>query len=135
MRHALAHNGEAPTGADYASVRTGAFMGKTILGVAPERYLVDISPSTLMALDARAAAAGDGGSSDGARSHLPLRVRGGAFAAEHGAHGDSVTRVEASASYAVAKPAAHPIYEHFRVRLFRQLLEAKASTEQVSCFY
>lgn len=34
--------------------------------------------------------------------------------------------------YAVRQPAAHPIYEHERVRLYRQLLQASEGPEQLA---
>ena len=125
VRHALSHNGEKP-GADYGSVRTGAFMGKTMLGVSRDAYLVDVAPSTLMALDAQSKSAAQPGA-----THLPAAVRGAAFAAAHGDHGDTVTAVAPRTTYAIDAPTAHPIGEHFRVRLFRSLLAAKPSAEQL----
>jgi len=125
VRHALSHNGEKP-GADYGSVRTGAFMGKKMLGVARDAYLVDVAPSTLMALDAQSKSAAQPGA-----THLPAAVRGAAFAAKHGDHGDTVTAVAPRTTYAIDAPTAHPIGEHFRVRLFRSLLAAKPSVEQL----
>jgi galactokinase len=50
---------------------------------------------------------------------------GGAdFLARYGATGDPVTRVDPARTYAVRNPTAHPVFEHFRVRAFAELLAA-----------
>ncbi|GFH20325.1 uncharacterized protein HaLaN_17428 [Haematococcus lacustris] len=61
---------------------------------------------------------------------LPESMTGQQFLALHGAHVDPVTRVLPEVRYAVRQPAAHPVHEHHRVRLFRQLLQAAPSQEQ-----
>jgi len=115
------------TGADYASVRIGAFMGYRIIaelaGLKAEEagkgepvnvddakwrgYLSNVTPSEF---EQRYAA------------HLPLRVSGAEFLARYGGITDSVTCIVPEAVYAVRVPAAHAVYEHHRVRLFAELL-------------
>jgi galactokinase len=122
VRHAV-------SGSDYTSVRVAAFMGARILAeraglratstdtvgrvrVDDQRwggYLANVTPSEL-----------DGG----ALGTLPERMRGADFLAAYGGITDSVTRVEPDREYAVRACAAHPIHEHFRVRLFAELLQA-----------
>ena len=121
-------------GADYGAVRVGAFMGYRIIAelaglavegagdglvrVADQRwggYLANVAPSE-WEIDFRDA--------------VPPALEGGAFLARYGGTTDPVTRVEPGRSYAVRQPAAHPIYEHHRVRLFRALLQTGAAGEE-----
>jgi len=103
-------------GADYGCVRTGAFMGYRILEVAlgtgdeAPRCLANLSPSELEQSLAR---------------HLPERISGEEFLARYGGTGDTVTRVDPSRTYAIRAPTAHPVYDHFRVRTFAELLSGE----------
>ncbi len=114
IRHAV-------SGADYGSVRVGAFMGYRILAEAAglargapvtvddprwHGYLANLSPSEFERLV----------------SHLPERIVGGAYLARYGGTADSVTSVDPAREYAVRVPTAHPVYEHFRVGAFAGLL-------------
>jgi len=126
IRHAV-------SGADYTSVRVGAFMGYRIItqmeGL-PSRqvgagrvevqddiwrgYLANVPPSIW---ESRY------------RDRVPPEMRGEDFLREYAGITDSVTRVDPGRLYAVRQPTAHPIYEHHRVRLFRALLEADPDEE------
>ena len=54
---------------------------------------------------------------------LPVALSGADFLAQFPAgNGDSVTAVEPATQYAVALPTRHPVYEHFRVKSFAELL-------------
>ncbi|MBK9715778.1 MAG: GHMP kinase [Kouleothrix sp.] len=127
IRHAV-------TGADYGSVRVGAFMGYRIIadlaGLPAERaghgtiavddprwrgYLANVAPSLW---------------ETNYRDRVPEALGGAAFLARYGGTTDRVTRVDPARTYAVRRPAAHPIYEHQRVRLFRRLLAAAPSDEE-----
>ncbi|HEX8144619.1 MAG TPA: galactokinase family protein [Pyrinomonadaceae bacterium] len=125
------------TGADYGSVRVGAFMGYRIIaelaglkvreGAPGERlhvedarwggYLANITPSEFEQQYA---------------ARLPERIKGAEFLARYRGTTDHVTRVDALRSYAVRVPAAHAVYEHHRVRLFAQLLEEALSDERLA---
>jgi L-arabinokinase len=125
VRHAV-------SGADYTSVRVGAFMGYRILAEAaglPVRraatgepvtvedplwggYLANLEPSLF---------------EERFSPVLPSRMRGAAFLECYGGTTDPVTRVEPEREYAVRAPAAHPVHESFRVRTFASLLAAPAS--------
>ena len=123
VRHAV-------SGADYGSVRVGAFMGYRLLleaaGVAgPEvraadvvdgrwgGYLANATPSEL----------------DDELAHaLPGRMTGAAFLARFDAITDRVTRVDPEREYAVRAPTRHPVLERQRVRAFRQLMGALCAT-------
>ncbi|MFN3648205.1 MAG: galactokinase [Armatimonadota bacterium] len=115
------------SGADYGSVRVGAFMGYRILaeacGFAVERteqeqlvrvtdprwhgYLANVTPSELEQHLLR---------------HLPERLTGEEFLARCGGTTDPVTRIDPDRSYAVRVPTCHPVYESHRVRTFAELL-------------
>ena len=116
IRHAV-------TGADYSSVRIAAFMGYRYLleaaGVAPAEqlantiedrrwngYLANVSVSEFLQHYAEG---------------LPQRITGREFLNRFDDTTDAITTVDPNATYAVRACTAHPIHEHFRVRLFAQL--------------
>lgn len=105
IRHAV-------SGADYGSVRIGAFMGyrilQTLAGTDWSGYLANLTPSEFEQSYA---------------AHLPEKLSGAEFLARYGDTTDTVTHVDPARTYAVRQPAAHPIYEHFRVRTFANLLQ------------
>jgi L-arabinokinase len=114
------------SGADYTSVRVGAFMGYRITAemaglpvtigdrvhIADHRwrgYLANLTPSEFEQFYS---------------ARLPERMTGAEFLERYGGTTDTVTRVRPDRNYAVRTPTAHPIYEHFRVRSFAELLGA-----------
>lgn len=117
VRHAV-------SGADYTSVRVGAFMGWRILadllalpvqlraGIAEFRhplwgsYLANVPPSAWADLEAR----------------VPVSLPGDEFLSRYGATSDAVAPVDPARTYAVRVPTAHPLLEHHRVRTFAGLL-------------
>lgn len=105
IRHAV-------SGADYGSVRVGAFMGyrilQTLAGTDWGGYLANLTPSEFEQLYA---------------AQLPEKITGADFLARYGNTTDTVTQVDPTRTYAVRQPTAHPIYEHFRVRTFANLLK------------
>ncbi|MEN3334608.1 MAG: galactokinase [Blastocatellia bacterium] len=120
------------SGADYGSVRVGAFMGYRMMAemaglfveaageagrvkIADSRwqgYVANVTPSEF---------------EQSYRAGLPERLAGRDFLARFDGTTDAVTRVEPERDYAVRMPTAHPIYEHFRVRAFAELLMNAAS--------
>jgi len=120
-------------GDDYASVRTGAFMGYRMIAElanlkisAPNGvlhiedeiwrgYLANVTPSEFESSYAE---------------HIPERMAGEEFLAKYGGTTDEVTRVNPERNYAVLKPTAHPVYEHARVRAFADLLREPASVSR-----
>ncbi len=116
------------SGADYTSVRIGAFMGYRIIaelkgwtvrpGTRPglvevvdplwHGYLANIRPAEFTAEFARA---------------LPERMKGGEFLQQCGGTTDPVTEVQPDRDYPVFYPTAHPIYENDRVERFAELLK------------
>jgi len=108
IRHAV-------SGADYGSVRVGTFMGYRMLqelaGTDWGGYLANLAPSQFEHEYA---------------SELPLTMKGSDFIARYGTTTDTVTTVDPTRNYAIRKPTAHPIYEHFRVQTFARLLQGDA---------
>jgi L-arabinokinase len=122
IRHAV-------TGADYVSVRVGAFMGYRIIadiarltvthGADGTRvddpvwhgYLANVTPAEW---ESRF------------RDRVPERLTGAEFLARYRGFTDRVTSIDPARTYAVRQPAAHPIYEHDRVQRFRALLQRSA---------
>ncbi len=112
LRHAV-------SGADYGSVRTGAFMGLQILRQIADvpagdtdrwrGYLANVTPHEWMMLE----------------SHVPVSLRGELFLRDYAEIEDTVTQVETDRDYAIRAPTAHPIQEHERHRSFAELLVAK----------
>jgi len=122
------------SGADYGSVRVGAFMGYRMIaemaGLTIEAaaegarlkvvdprwhgYVANVTPSEFAQRYA---------------ARLPEWIAGGEFLARFTGTTDAATHVEPERSYAVRQPTAHPVYEHFRVRAFAELL-AKSPSER-----
>jgi len=124
------------SGADYGSVRTGAFMGYRMIaesaGLKVEQkgpdfvsivdpvwngYLANVTPSEFETQYA---------------SHIPEDMQGASFISQFKNITDPVTRIEPERTYAVRVPTAHPIYEHTRVRQFSELLARNVSESQLS---
>jgi len=95
IRHAV-------SGADYGSVRVGAFMGRRMLG--HDGHLANLDPEEF----------------DPAQ--LPESVQGQAFIDQYSSHGDDVTTIDLGRTYAVRVPTGHPVYENARVHRFAELL-------------
>src|SRR5262249_53705347 len=117
----------AVSGADYTSVRVGAFMGyrliAAIAGLAASKadedghvriedpiwngFLANVTRSELAARF---------------EAHLPERMRGAEFLSRYGGTPDEVTHVDPNREYAVRAPTRHPIDEHARAREIATLL-------------
>ena len=128
VRHAV-------SGADYGSVRVGAFMGY--------RIIADITQTPVTITDGRAVIADTrwGGylanltPSEFVQSYadsLPVQLTGADFVARYGATSDAITTIDPQRTYAVRQPTYHPIAEHHRVRTFGQLLAADTQNNQVA---
>jgi L-arabinokinase len=108
----------AVTGSDYASVRTGAFMGYRILAGTEAQwngYLANISPKAFEREYVR---------------QLPEEMSGRDFLSRYSETMDTVTTIDPDRMYKIRQPAAHPVYEHHRVKLFRRLLTATSSEDR-----
>ena len=99
-------------GSDYVAVRTGAFMGLRILSEtvpSPPDCLANIARSEFeRELSGR----------------VPEEISGADFLARYGGTADTVTTVDPGRRYKVRAPTAHPVYEHERAAMFRELLRA-----------
>ncbi|KAK9699639.1 hypothetical protein RND81_08G186400 [Saponaria officinalis] len=136
-------------GADYGSVRIGAFMGREIIkSSASETVARAPSSNGEMTLNDP----DDNGSElRGAEANLdylcnlaphryeaayantlPESVNGETFLERYGNHNDSVTVIDPKRAYAVRAAARHPIYENFRVKAFKALLTSAASEDQLT---
>lgn len=108
VRHAVG-------GADYTSVRIGAFLGARMLQEESDwrGCLANCDPA---AFEARLAA-------------LPERMMGADFLARYGAHVDAHTVVEPGREYPVRMSTRHPIEENARVERFRELLRGSLDAD------
>ncbi|CAN0859232.1 ARA1 [Linum grandiflorum] len=135
-------------GADYGSVRIGAFMGRKII----KSTACDVLSKSL---DYSNGFIHDELEDDGvalfkAESSLdylcnltphryealyakllPETLRGQEFLDKYIDHGDAVTVIDNNRNYVVRSPAKHPIYENFRVKNFKALLTSANSDEQL----
>jgi len=117
------------SGADYGSVRVGAFMGYRILADL-EGMPATMKSNGVVTIDDRLwggylANVGPARFEQFYAHSLPERISGAAFLARYGGTTDSVTRVDPDRSYAVRIPTAHPIYEHSRVGSFIKLMRGE----------
>jgi galactokinase len=100
--HKHAVGGHVDQGADYTSVRIGAFMGKKIWNSRQAtaetsqqvQYTTDLTPSTFEWVT----------SSDPAIAPVPESMLGKDFLAKYGSHDDPVTTIEPEREYAVRVP-------------------------------
>lgn len=134
-------------GADYGSVRIGAFMGRKIIkSVASELlstssangvtsddleedgielleaeasldYLCNLSPHRYEALYVK---------------QLPKRMLGEEFLGKYADHNDPVTVIDTKRNYGLRAATRHPIYENFRVKAFKALLTSATSDDQLT---
>ena len=120
IRHAV-------SGADYTSVRVGAFMGY--------RVIADLARLEVGGREADGVVAVEDPAWHGCLANVtpsvfetrfagevPERMTGSAFLERYGGTTDRVTQVDPERDYAVRVPTGHPIYEHFRVQAFGELL-------------
>jgi galactokinase len=122
VRHAV-------SGADYGSVRVGAFMGYRIIADVLGMPVKALAPGQVVVDDARfsgyLANITPSLWEEGLREQIPAVMTGADFLSRYHGFTDSVTHIDPARSYAIRQPTAHPIYENHRVSLFRALLGAK----------
>ncbi|KAK2659894.1 hypothetical protein Ddye_006427 [Dipteronia dyeriana] len=135
-------------GADYGSVRIGAFMGrKMIKSLASDKSKSfpssnetnsdDLEDYSVELLEAEA-------SLDylcNLSPHryealyaemLPESITGEKFLEKYADHSDPVTVIDPIRTYAVTAASRHPIYENFRVKAFKALLTSESSDDQLT---
>jgi L-arabinokinase len=109
----------AVSGSDYSSVRCGAFMGLRIIAGNDKfggRYLANISVDEF---------------ERSYQASLPIEMSGAEFLGRYHRTVDSVTEVDPERVYKILRPTAHPVYEHARVREFRDLLLSSCHEPQL----
>jgi galactokinase len=120
------------SGADYGSVRAGAFMGyRIIAGLAGLNVMKTQSGGSVRIDDSR----WGGYLSNVTPSefeqdyamHLPEQIGGAEFLERYKGTTDPLTRIDPEGNYAVRVPTAHAIYENHRVRVFAELLGGNTS--------
>jgi L-arabinokinase len=123
----------AVTGADYGSVRVGAFMGYRIIATLAGLPATPLEPGRVAVDDAqwRGYLANIAPSvwESTYQAQIPEMIDGATFLARYGGSTDGVTRIDPARTYAVRAATAHPIWEHHRVRLFRALLKKRRLAE------
>ncbi|KAI7988716.1 L-arabinokinase [Camellia lanceoleosa] len=135
-------------GADYGSVRVGAFIG---------RKMIKSIASTMLSQSLSSANGNiDELNEDGVEllraeasldylcnllphryealycKQLPGSMLGEKFLEQYVDHDDPVTIIDHKRSYGVRAAARHPMYENFRVKAFKALLTSAASDEQLT---
>lgn len=115
------------SGSDYTSVRVGTFMGHRIISeiIANENYtevqcnyLANIKPHEFEKYFT---------------NHLPHKMNGAEFIHKYQNTFDTVTKVDPDRDYSVFNPTAHPIYENYRINIFRELLNKPITEEIRTC--
>ncbi|XP_004291219.1 PREDICTED: L-arabinokinase-like [Fragaria vesca subsp. vesca] len=136
-------------GADYGSVRIGAFMGRTIIkSTASTIMSKSLSNSNGMNADEleddglelpKAEASLDYLCNLSPHRYedlyvkiLPESILGEAFLDKYVDHSDPVTVIDPKRNYGVRAPTRHPIYENFRVTAFKALLTSVNSDYQLA---
>jgi len=119
----------AVTGADYSSVRIGAFMGYRIIAELAGLKVMKTAPQDLVQIDdpkwgGYLANVTPSEYEQAFAAYLPERIGGAEFLTRYQGTTDRVTRIAPERSYAVRVATAHAIYEHHRVRLYAELLKA-----------
>ncbi|HSB09895.1 MAG TPA: galactokinase family protein [Blastocatellia bacterium] len=122
-------------GADYASVRAGAFMGYRMIadlaGLSASQcgeeavvqiddprwggYLANLTPEEFKAYEGR----------------LPEQIEGAAFLSRFQGATDRVAPINPNHTYAVRRPTAHPVYENDRVKRFADLLREEVGEDRL----
>ncbi|KAI3987570.1 hypothetical protein MKX01_021482 [Papaver californicum] len=137
-------------GADYGSVRIGAFMGRKIIKSIASVSLSNSSfsantPELVNELEEDSNELREAEASLDYlcnlsphryeavyEQKLPESILGETFLETYLDHDDRVTTIDHKRSFAVKAPARHPIYENFRVKAFKALLTAVSSNDQFS---
>lgn len=135
-------------GADYGSVRVGAFMGRQMIKSGACAMLTQSFSSGNGNIDELEEGAVELLQTEASLDYLcnlspnryealylkmlPDSMLGEAFLDQYSDHSDPVTIIDKKRSYGVRAAARHPIYENFRVKAFKALLTSAASDEQLT---
>jgi L-arabinokinase len=125
IRHSVA-------GADYGSVRAGAFMGLRIIAEIAGLEVENLENNLVKITDQKwrgyLANITTEEFEKEFRSKLPEKITGREFLEKYHGTTDQITVIEPEKEYAVSSPTAHPVYENYRVRKFAEILR-KETTE------
>ncbi|KAI8560968.1 hypothetical protein RHMOL_Rhmol04G0297800 [Rhododendron molle] len=135
-------------GADYGSVRVGAFMGQKMIKSGACALLTQSSSSANGNTEELEDGAVELLQTEASLDYLcnlsphryaalyckmlPDSILGEAFLDQYSDHSDPVTIIDKKRTYGVRAAARHPIYETFRVKAFKALLTSAASDEQLT---
>lgn len=135
-------------GADYGSVRVGAFMGQKMIKSGACALLTQSSSSANGNTEELEEGAVELLQAEASLDYLcnlsphryaalyfkmlPDSILGEAFLDQYSDHSDPVTIIDKKRTYGVRAAARHPIYETFRVKAFKALLTSAASDEQLT---
>ncbi|KAH7844149.1 hypothetical protein Vadar_024884 [Vaccinium darrowii] len=135
-------------GADYGSVRVGAFMGQQMIKSGARAMLTQSFSSGNGNIDELEEGAVELLQTEASLDYLcnlsphryealylkmlPDSMLGEAFLDQYSDHSDPVTIIDKKRSYGIRAAARHPIYENFRVKAFKALLTSAASDEQLT---
>jgi L-arabinokinase len=128
IRHAV-------TGADYASVRCGAFMGYSMIAHAAglESMIIMDGSGTIIIEDERwhgyLANIAPSDFQQQFDTLIPEYISGADYRVRYYGTTDRATRIDPSRTYAVRAPTLHPIYENHRANRFRTLLHRPIADE------
>lgn len=136
-------------GADYGSVRIGAFMGREIIkSTASEKLCKFLSIANGTNIDEEEEDSLEPLEAEKSLDYLcnlsphryeslyakilPESMLGETFLEKYADHKDPVTIIDRKRNYGVKAAAKHPIYENFRVKAFKALLTSAASDDQLT---
>ncbi|XP_061362544.1 L-arabinokinase-like [Gastrolobium bilobum] len=135
-------------GADYGSVRIGAFMGMKMIKSMASKELSEMCAASGLNYDDVEQDDIELLKQEASLEYLcnlpphryealyaktiPESITGETFLEEYKNHNDPVTIIDQKRTYVVRAPAIHPIYENFRVKTFKALLTSATSTDQLT---
>jgi len=124
IRHSVA-------GADYGSVRAGAFIGYRIIAEIAGLKVENLENNLVKITDEKwrgflANITPDEFEKE-FRAKLPEKIGGAEFLKKYHGTTDKISVINAEKEYAVIAPTAHPIYENYRVQKFAEILNEKVS--------
>ena len=122
IRHSVA-------GADYGSVRAGAFMGFRIIAEIARLRIENLENNLVKIADEKwrgflANITPEEFEKD-FKTKLPEKIAGAEFLEKYHGTTDKITVINPAKEYAVLNPTAHPIYENYRVRRFAEILNER----------
>ncbi|HVE60078.1 MAG TPA: galactokinase family protein [Pyrinomonadaceae bacterium] len=122
IRHSVA-------GADYGSVRAGAFIGYRIIAEIAGLKVENLENNLVEITDAKwrgfLANITTQEFEKEFRAKLPEKITGREFLQKYHGTTDKITTIKPEKEYAVTAPTAHPIYENHRVQKFAEILSEK----------